>query len=634
MLNKSIAYRLTLFISLAVITVFVVFITANYLFNSKLIQENLENHAISMSMEVNSLVYQNTVTTRELAKNLAKQIIYYSRNDDAEILLSMAMKEYPFLNAIHVSIDSSVSNPFNHYYIFHDVNDNLIFKENTEPLFYCQTERELFESIPDSVASGWTEPYRCHEKGNVVVSYFTPVVSIEKDSQEIYSGHIICELSLTELNEAINQMEIGERGYAFLITDEGDYITHPNKDWILNQNVYSLPSKSISQNKKDIDAILQNRQTGSAIVYPEILDFEKSWVYYTPFNENRWFLIFILPYKELFYELYWITIRMIFFALVGILVIYLIIHYITKKLIEPLSDVTSKLTVFQGENYSKKNTSNEVQMVSETLEYLREWFGQYRTVSEEEEMKSLRRKQDLQQASEIQMDLIKTTFPAFPNRTDLDLYAIYKPARVVSGDLFDYFLIDNENLVFTIGDVSGKGIPAAIFMSVAQTIIRSKADGKSSKKIVTKSNIELSTSNHHQYFLTLFLGVLNLRTGILNYCNAAHDFPYILKPDGKITELNEAHGLPLGLYPDKEYKESKIKIEKGDTIILYTDGVTELLNEQKIQFGSGRLKEKLQILGNLPPTEIVSSLEKDLEDFRGDHPQADDICLFAIKYKP
>lgn len=634
MLNKSIAYRLTLFISLAVITVFVVFITANYLFNSKLIQENLENHAISMSMEVNSLVYQNTVTTRELAKNLAKQIIYYSRNDDAEILLSMAMKEYPFLNAIHVSIDSSVSIPFNHYYIFHDTNDNLIFRENTELLFYCQTERELFESIPDSVASGWTEPYRCHEKGNVVVSYFTPVVSIEKDSQEIYSGHIICELSLTELNEAINQMEIGERGYAFLITDEGDYITHPNKDWILNQNVYSLPSKSINQNKKDIDAILQNRQTGSAIVYPEILDFEKSWVYYTPFNENRWFLIFILPYKELFYELYWITIRMIFFALVGILVIYLIIHYITKKLIEPLSDVTSKLTVFQGENYSKKNTSNEVQMVSETLEYLREWFGQYRTVSEEEEMKSLRRKQDLQQASEIQMDLIKTTFPAFPNRTDLDLYAIYKPARVVSGDLFDYFLIDNENLVFTIGDVSGKGIPAAIFMSVAQTIIRSKADGKSSKKIVTKSNIELSTSNHHQYFLTLFLGVLNLRTGILNYCNAAHDFPYILKPDGKITELNEAHGLPLGLYPDKEYKESKIKIEKGDTIILYTDGVTELLNEQKIQFGSGRLKEKLQNLGNLPPTEIVSNLEKDLEDFRGDHPQADDICLFAIKYKP
>jgi sigma-B regulation protein RsbU (phosphoserine phosphatase) len=273
-------------------------------------------------------------------------------------------------------------------------------------------------------------------------------------------------------------------------------------------------------------------------------------------------------------------------------------------------------------------------MVSDTLEYLREWFEQYRTVSEEQEMKSLRRKQDLQQASEIQMGLIKTKFPAFPNRTDIDLYAIYKPARVVSGDLFDYFFIDNENLVFTIGDVSGKGIPAAIFMSVAQTIIRSKANVTDSKIIVNKSNIELSTSNHHQYFLTLFLGVLNLRTGILNYCNAAHDFPYILKTDGNIKELDIAHGLPLGLYPEKEYKESKIKLEKGDTIILYTDGVTELLNEQKIQFGSERLKEKLKKLGNLSPAEIVISLEKEMEDYKGDHPQADDICLFAIQYKP
>ncbi|WP_372949023.1 SpoIIE family protein phosphatase [Mariniphaga sp.] len=634
MFNKSIAYRLTLFISLAVIAVFVAFITANYLFNRKLLRDNIENHAISMSMEINSLVNQNTITTNEVAKNIAKQIIYYSQNEGAEFLLSMAMKEYPFLNAIHVKIDSAVSLPFNHYYIFHDTNGELIFKQNSEPVFYCKSEKEIYENILGADDSGWSEPYRCHEKGNVVVSYFTPVIAFEQDGQETFSGHVICELSLTELNEAINQMEIGERGYAFLITHEGDYITHPYEDWILNQNAYSLPSKSINRNKINLDTIFQNRLTGSIIVYPEILNFEKSWAYYTPVNENRWFLIFILPYKELFNELNWVTFRMILFALAGILFIYLIIYFITKKLIEPLSDVTSRLTVFRGEDFIKNNTSNEVQIVSETLEYLREWFDQYRTVSEEEEMKSLRRKQDLQQASEIQMSLIKTNFPAFPNRNDIDLYAIYKPARVVSGDLFDYFFIDNENLVFTIGDVSGKGIPAAIFMSVAQTIIRSKADVMSSKEIVTKTNIELSTSNHHQYFLTLFLGVLNLRTGILNYCNGAHDFPFILKPDGKITELNVAHGLPLGLYPEKEYKESKIKLDEGDTIILYTDGVTELLNEKKVQFGNERLKEDLQKFCDFPPIEIVKNIEKNLNEFKGDNPQTDDICLFAIKYMP
>jgi len=343
MFNKSIAYRLTFFISLAVITVFVAFIIANYLFNRKILHDNIENRAISMSMEVNSLVNQNTVITKEVSKNIAEQVIYYSQNEDTENLLSMVMKKYPFLNAIHVKIDSAVSLPFNHYYIFHSVNEEFVFQKSTAPIFYCQTEKQLFENISDSTASGWTEPYRCHEKGNVVVSYYTPVVHYDKDGRKNYSGHVICELSLTELNDAINQMDIGKRGYAFLITNEGDYITHPNEDLILNQNVYALSTKSIDQKKLNLDEILQNRQTGSAVVYPEILNFEKSWVYYTPVNENRWFLIFIMPYCELFGELYWVTMRMFIFALAGIILIFFIIKYITKKQVEPLSDVTSKL---------------------------------------------------------------------------------------------------------------------------------------------------------------------------------------------------------------------------------------------------------------------------------------------------
>jgi len=231
--------------------------------------------------------------------------------------------------------------------------------------------------------------------------------------------------------------------------------------------------------------------------------------------------------------------------------------------------------------------------------------------------------------------LIKTNFPAFPNRNDIDLYAIYQPARVVSGDLFDYFLIDDENLVFTIGDVSGKGVPAAIFMSVAQTIIRNKATSlKKAKEIVSDVNIELSTSNKHQYFLTLFLGILNLKSGVLSYCNAAHDFPYVLKPNGNIKELHEAHGLPLGLYPEKEYKDTRIQLGKGDTLVLYTDGVTELLNDRKIQYGNERFKENLVKLANFAPSDMVKMLYKNLEHYRGDCPQTDDICLFTIKYMP
>jgi sigma-B regulation protein RsbU (phosphoserine phosphatase) len=128
--------------------------------------------------------------------------------------------------------------------------------------------------------------------------------------------------------------------------------------------------------------------------------------------------------------------------------------------------------------------------------------------------------------------------------------------------------------------------------------------------------------------------VLNLKSGVLNYCNAAHDFPYILKPNGNITGLNEAHGLPLGLYPEKKYKDTRIKLAKGDCLVLYTDGVTELLNDRKIQYGTERFKENLVKLANLAPSDMVKKLYENLEQFRGDSPQTDDICLFAIKYMP
>ncbi|HDR52223.1 MAG TPA: hypothetical protein ENN90_11490, partial [Mariniphaga anaerophila] len=306
----------------------------------------------------------------------------------------------------------------------------------------------------------------------------------------------------------------------------------------------------------------------------------------------------------------------------------------TKKLIKPLSVVTSRLTEFQDESETPVSTLNEVKQVSDTLEYLKAWFEQYRISREQEEQKSLRRKQDLMQASEIQQSLIKTTFPAFPERKEIDLYAIYKPAGVVSGDLFDYFFIDEDNLLLTIGDVSGAGIPAAIFMSVAQTLIKNSAVCRRAKSIVRKSNVELCTSNRHMYFLTLFLGVLNVKTGVLNFCNAAHYYPLILKQGGKVTELKLSHGLPLGLYPDKDYKDAKVVLDPGDIMVLYTDGVTEVHNAQGKQFGSDRLKESLKNMAGLSPEEIVRKLDTQLETFQGEQPQHDDLCLLVIKYMP
>jgi len=630
MFNKSIAYKLSIYISLAVIGVFLIFIIAAYFFNQQLLRENIENRAIGMSSKINVEIINNVSVTREVALNISEQVIYYNQNDDVDKLLLMVLKKYSFINAIHIFIDSTYTNEVRNFYVGRR-GEQIVFEEQNELIYNCQAEQKIFQNIQNSDGKNWTEPYRCGEQyNNTVVAYYCPIHVQNGNEKQI--GLVYCELSLSEMNETINQMDVGDNGYAFIVNKNGDYLTHPNKDRILNQNLYHLSTKVVDLKKNDITAILNNNQTGSTIAYPEILNYEKSWVYYTPTNNNRWLLIFIMPYNELFNELYIQTLRMLLFAVAGIIIIYFLIAYFSNRLIQPLSSVTLQLNKLNRAGTST-STKNEVKQVADSLNYLKLWFKKYRIAQEEEELKNHRRRQDLMQASEIQQSLIKTDFPAFPNRDEIDVYALYKPARVVSGDLFDFFFVDDENLVFTIGDVSGKGVPAAIFMSIAQTIIKNNISFKKAKSIVGKANQDLCTNNMHQFFVTLFLGILNVKKGELNYCNAAHTVSFILKNNGTLTELNQTHGLPLGLYTNKNYKDSKIELENGDKIILYTDGVTELLNHNNTQYGIDQLKETLIPLKKLGPEELVNRIEVSLDIHRGNIPQSDDICVFVIEYK-
>ena len=637
MINKSIAYRLSIYISLAVISVFIAFIIISYLFNRNLLKENIENRAIGLSSDVIMRVENYVVSTREITSNIAEQVFYYGQNNDAERLINSMMEKYRFLNAIHVNINPDVSDVMYHNYLGTRINDTILIEKSNKPIYHCRIEEEKVVEVERKKKPDWTEPFKCPRNTNVVVSYYSPIQTTENEKKTKIIGDVVCELSLTDLSDSINAIKLGKDGYAFLISKNGDYITHPREDWILKRNIYSLSDKVYDKNKVNVKSILEEKKSGSTIAYSEVFDYKKTWVYYSPIKENGWLVIFNLPYDELFEPLYLNLLRMLFISVLGILVIYFIITYITNKLVEPLSNVTSQLRRFSNlsgaEDFASESL-NEVKVVSESLNDMKIWYEKYKLEQKKELKKSHRQTQDLMQASEIQQSLIKTNFPAFPERNDIDLYAIYKPARIVSGDLFDYFFIDDENLVLTIGDVSGKGIPAAIFMSVAQTIIKSNATYKKAKNIVNKANLELYTNNQHQFFLTLFLAVLNTKTGVLNYCNAAHTSTFILKSNGNIVELDQSHGLPLGLYPDKKYFDSKIEIENGDTLILYTDGVTEIQDANNFLFGEERFKENVSHLAGQKPLEIAGRIEKSLDVFRGEANQSDDISLLILKYTP
>lgn len=245
---------------------------------------------------------------------------------------------------------------------------------------------------------------------------------------------------------------------------------------------------------------------------------------------------------------------------------------------------------------------------------------------------------ELHVAHNIQMSMLPKTFPAFPNRKDIEVYGSLTPAKGVGGDLYDFFIHD-EKLFFCVGDVSGKGVPASLVMAVTRTLFRNvAAHTEEPGRIVTTMNENISEGNDNNMFVTLFIGVLDLQTGHLRYCNAGHDAPYILNEQGNTTDkenmtvLPVDSNLPIGVLPDMTFSEQEMTIARGTTIFLYTDGLTEAENVNHELFGEERIVETITGFGS-GPQELIEKVTGAVHQFVGDYEQSDDLTMLAIQIK-
>ena len=239
---------------------------------------------------------------------------------------------------------------------------------------------------------------------------------------------------------------------------------------------------------------------------------------------------------------------------------------------------------------------------------------------------------DLNISREIQQAILPKKFPPFPNEPNFDIYASMVAANEVGGDFYDFFLIDKHRLGFVIGDVSGKGISAAIFMAVSRTLIRATGlKGDSVSECMQYVNNLLCTESVSSMFVTVFYGILNTQTGEVDYVNAGHNPPYILSSGG-ISQVEITNGLPLGVLEDFSFESKKIQLKRGDQLLLYTDGVVEAFNLEEIAYGEERFENFLHHSLNLPVETIIKKSFTDVADFAGGAPQSDDITLLGITY--
>lgn len=282
----------------------------------------------------------------------------------------------------------------------------------------------------------------------------------------------------------------------------------------------------------------------------------------------------------------------------------------------------------------KVDQGGELTMLADNVKSLADGVAVYMTNLKTATSERERIVTELSLATRIQEDMLPNIFPAFPERPDFDVYAVMDPAKEVGGDFYDFFLIDKNHLALVIADVSGKGIPAALFMMVSKILIQNYVkSGMNPAEVLGTVNKQICANNREEMFVTVWLGVLDLTTGDLVAANAGHEYPALLEADGQFELIKDKHGFVVGGVDDVVYKEYEMKLTPGSKLFLYTDGVPEAMNEDQDMFGTERMLEALNKDKGAGPEELLHNVRAAVDSFVGDAEQFDDLTMLCVEYK-
>lgn len=344
-----------------------------------------------------------------------------------------------------------------------------------------------------------------------------------------------------------------------------------------------------------------------------------------------YYVIGVMPVSEAMYMKNLSLYINVFMGIIIFSVLFILIYFLIKRVVidnirkinQTLSQITSgnlNLTVDVRTNEEFASLSDDI---NSTVSTLKDYIAQA----------AARIDQELEYAKEIQLSAMPSVFPPYPERRDFMIYALMRAAKEVGGDFYDFYLIGDNQLAFLIADVSGKGIPAAMFMMKAKTIIKDLTEsGLEPDEVFTRANEKLCENNDAGMFVTCWFGILNLSTGDLKFANAGHNPPIVCRNNGEIEYIKARSGLVLAGMEGIKYRKNEMKLEAGDRIYLYTDGVTEATNSDSELYGEERLKNMISAAGETEPEKLCAYIEEDVDAFVGETPQFDDITMLAIAY--
>ena len=497
--------------------------------------------------------------------------------------------------------------------------------------------KRAFEQEKDD----WTPPYLDRAASQqLTTTYLTHI----HDKRGRKVGMLGADVSLGWLRQRHNREDaeiheryeqgFSEQSYSFIIDSDGTYLIHPMEERVLRMKIQDVMKATPDTLDDAMARRMLNRESGSCRIAQDGLD---CWVFYSYVKYADWTVVIVVPEAIINYKGNLLANIILTVLFVGLLVIYLLSSHLIRKNMRPLSRfVTAARQVAQGDFDIElpEVKSREVDALRDAFKEMQTSLSNYVEELKETTASNVAMDQELRIASDIQQRMLPKVYPPFPERTDIDIFGEVVTAKKVGGDLFDFFIRDDK-LYFSIGDVAGKGVPAALVMAMARSMFRSASMTYVSPKLIVESiNRSVCQSNDSFMFVTLFMGVLDLANGRLLYTNAGHE-PPVLVGGAHTRFLNANNNIPLGLRPDWEYTEQRSIVDRDTTLFLYTDGYTEAETVEREQFGKQRMCDEALRLSaeNLDSRSFVRKIRRAERVFVNFIPQGDDISLLAIKYK-
>ncbi len=482
----------------------------------------------------------------------------------------------------------------------------------------------------------WSEPYYDDGGGNIIMCTYSVPFYENVDGERIFNGVVTIDISLEWLDELLASMKIYESGYAFLISSNGTIIAHPQQNIEMNETIFSVAEEYERPELREVGRKMIKGETGF-LQYESVYTRKQGFMLYQPLLATGWSLVMVFPKDELFADLNELNERLLAVGIIGLALLLFMILLISQRITSPLTRLAKVTKNIGGGNFDivlpEIKSRDQIGQLNQSIGQMQLELKNYVANLKETTAAKERIESELKIAHDIQQGIIPKIFPPFPDREDVDLYAILDPARDVGGDLYDFFFVDDYKLCFAIGDVSGKGVPASLFMAITRTLLRAKAQKNMPVQEIVKSmNRELCQGNENSMFVTFFLGIINLKTGHTDYCNAGHNHPYLLKDDGTIREIKGTHGTPLGIFDDINYKSDQLVLKKSDSIVMFTDGITEAMNKDDELFTDERLADFLKAYPRKSPKIITVDLLNKVKGFAKDAVQSDDITILSLTY--